>query len=122
MSESRFTGLWTVTNPEGLGLVEDLTIEPGQQPGQFTITAPSSGLHLPDLDYDEEDDMLIGACQGRVRDSDNLYNVAVMIYGTDPDFKCKGVVFKANSSHREDNAVGTWTADKKGPIDPPPKR
>jgi hypothetical protein len=120
MAESHFTGTWTLTRPEGLKPLGDLTIVKTSS-GCFTIAASGLGLDLPDLVYNAEQDMLIGrGSNGRLHGHDNTYDVAVVIYGTDPDFKCKGVVFPPSSSYREDNSVGTWTADKKGPTDPPP--
>lgn len=117
MSENPFIGVWSATKQGKLEGLQDLTIEPG--PEGFTINAPSLDIHLPGLSYDAEEDMLVGCCQGRVRGDEGLFNVAVMQYGQAPHLHCKGVIFSADGRVREDNSVGSWTADKKGPIDPP---
>src|SRR5262249_47770049 len=121
MSESQFAGTWSVTKPGRLKGLQDFTIEQSPQTGRFTITA--AGLHLPDLVYDPQEDVLLGSCQGEIGGVLGTYNVAVVKYEIPSGFKCKGIIFSTGSGQRdgEDNSVGTWTADKKGsPGLPPP--
>jgi len=118
MSDNPFVGVWNVMKPKNLGSLEEIVIEQDSKTGRFTVSSPTSGIHLPGLAYDAEAGMLIGSCQGTVAKTANTYNVAVIHYGDTP-VRCKGVLFVADAKEREDNSVGTWMADKKGPVDPP---
>lgn len=117
--ENPFDGTWLVAKPTNLGSLEEIKIEQ-QDEDRFLVTAP--GLHLPDLAYDAEEEILVGTCQGKARDVEGTFYVAIVKYGPPTALQCKGIVFFAAEKDRDDNSVGTWTADKKGPTGPPPHR
>jgi len=119
MNDNPFVGTWNLMNPKNLGSLHELEIKPGSESGRFTVSSNPPGLDLPDLVYDADAGMLVGSCEGTVCETATTYNVAVIQYGDSP-VRCKGVVFVAGAKHREDNSVGTWTADKKGPPTDPP--
>ena len=123
MLEHPLVGLWTVKKPSrlgNLGKLDEIRIERDLDSDRFLITSANADLRLPDLIYDAEEDLLFGRCEGRVGGIEGSFQVAVVPVGPPSAQRLKGVVFFGPGRHREDNAVGTWTADKK-PGDPPPR-